>query len=84
MKKNLHRIEVSSYSGYKAEEKPMFFSYRGVKYEISQILDMCFEESSSNRTRKRSFRVQCKDSSIQKIYYDIEKNVWYLEAFQND
>ncbi len=36
-------ISVESYSGYKAEERPVAFTFRGRRWEVAEIVDRWYE-----------------------------------------
>jgi hypothetical protein len=38
-------IRVESYSGYKADERPVSFYWNGKKYEIKEIVDRWYERN---------------------------------------
>ena len=42
---HLDRVEVECYSGYKADERPTTFTYRGKRREIVEIVDRWYEGS---------------------------------------
>jgi hypothetical protein len=40
---NYEQIQVECYSGYKANERPIAFTYHGRRLEISEIIDRWYE-----------------------------------------
>jgi len=40
---NYEQIQVECYSGYKANERPIAFTYQGRRLEISEIIDRWYE-----------------------------------------
>jgi len=40
---NYEQIQVECYSGYKANERPIAFTYHGRRMEISEIIDRWYE-----------------------------------------
>jgi hypothetical protein len=84
LNRNIEEIEVSAYSGNRADERPVRIIHKGIEFRVTQILEMHLEESWKSRTRKRFFKVVCDDSSIKLIHYNLENNRWYLEAAKND
>jgi hypothetical protein len=40
---NYEQVQVECYSGYKANERPMAFTYQGQRLEISEIVDRWYE-----------------------------------------
>lgn len=71
-------IEVQSYSGYKANEKPRAIYIAGERYDVVSITDSFLTESSDDRARRHYFHVRCTDSSLICIYYDFKKDKWFL------
>jgi hypothetical protein len=73
-------IKVQSYSGYRANEKPRAIFISGKRYDVVSITDSFLTESSDDRTRKHYFRIRCSDESLICIYYDFEKDKWFLKG----
>ena len=42
---SLDKIEVECYSGYRADERPVAFTYKGRRWEVAEILDRWYEGS---------------------------------------
>ena len=40
----LHHIQVSTYSGYKADERPLEFTFKEKRHKIKEILSQAYEE----------------------------------------
>jgi hypothetical protein len=72
------RIEVTAYSGSRAEAIPRFFILHDEKIEVVSILARWLEEGVTERRRKRFFRVQGSDGYIHTLYYDETENAWFL------
>lgn len=77
-------IPVSTYSGTRADERPLSLIYNGKKIEISTILYTSLEESLDTRKRARYFEVTGSDSSVRKIYHDLQTDKWFMEIRKND
>jgi len=73
-------IEVQSYSGYRADEKPRAIFIAGKRYDVVSITDSFLTESSDDRVRRHHFKVRCGDASVKSIYYDFEKDKWFLKG----
>jgi hypothetical protein len=73
-------IEVQSYSGYRADEKPRAIFIAGKRYDVVLITDSYLTESPDDRTRRHYFHVTFSDASLICIYYDFEKNKWFLKG----
>lgn len=77
-------IPVSTYSGARANERPLSFIFNGKKINISKILYTSLEESIDTRKRVRYFEVTSSDSSARKIYHDLQTDKWFMEIRKND
>lgn len=69
-------IKVRSYSGYKAEEKPLALTLGDKEYVIEEILRSSIEERGGRQ--RVSFTVRTKEG-IFRIYYSEGEGKWYLE-----
>ena len=65
-------IEVSAYSGYKANERPMYFTLDGLKREIINITNRWTEPD------KDFFKVLADDGKIYTICWNREKDIWFV------
>lgn len=72
------RIEVIAYSGYRGEETPRLFIFRGEEIEVVEILSMWLEEGLKDITRKRFFKVKGKNGYEYEIYNDEKVKEWFL------
>lgn len=72
------RIEVIAYSGYRGEETPRLFIFRGEEIEVVEILSMWLEEGLKDITRKRFFKVKGKNGYEYEIYHDEKVKEWFL------
>ena len=72
------RIEVTAYSGSRAEELPRSFILSNEKIEVVSILSRWIEEGVIGRRRKRFFKVQGSDGYIHTLYYDESEKAWFL------
>lgn len=71
-------IKVSSYSGYKANERPLKFDYKGKTYNVKEILSSSLEESTSGELRRR-FTVKTECDAVFNIHYDERDKLWFME-----
>lgn len=71
-------IKVSSYSGYKAEERPTRFTYKGKTYNVKEILNSSLEQSTTGELRRR-FAVKTEDGLVFNIHYDEMDKTWFIE-----
>lgn len=73
------KIDVTCYSGYRLNEKPIKFIYKGKEYLVEEILERSVYESIDGKDRRLTFRLRCRDKKIFSIYYDFCRDEWYLE-----
>ncbi|NVM26367.1 MAG: hypothetical protein HWN70_10705 [Desulfobacterales bacterium] len=66
-------INVSCYSGYKANERPIDFTVRGRKLMVEEIMDRWYGVDHSY------FKVLANDQKIYLIRYDQDEDLWTLE-----
>ena len=74
----LHDILVSSYAGYKADERPLEFTCEGKKHKIKEILSQAYEEISGKGLRKR-YTIKTDEGLAFKLFYDENQDRWFLE-----
>lgn len=72
-------IKVSSYSGYKANERPLKFNYKGKTYKVKEILSSSLEQSTDGELRRR-FAVKTDNGLVFNIHYDERDKLWFMEA----
>jgi len=66
-------IHVSSYSGYKADERPISFTLLGRELMVEEIIDRWYGPNNS------FFKVLANDGKVYLIKYDQDKDQWTLE-----
>lgn len=49
------RIEVDEYSGYRGSERPRFFIWHGVKYDVETVIDRWYEGGLSAKDQKLDY-----------------------------
>ena len=69
----LKTIQVSCYSGYKANERPTQFSFRGRRLTVLELLDQWYGIDH------RYFKVLTDDNKVYLIRYDQDNDLWTLE-----
>ena len=69
----LKLIQVSCYSGYKANERPAHFTVRGRNLQVEEIIDRWYGINHNY------FKVLANDEKIYLIRYDQGKDLWTLE-----
>lgn len=74
----LHSIKVSTYAGYKADERPLDFIFEGKKHKIKVIIDQTCEEDISGGLSRR-YTVMTDEGLRFKLCYDENQAQWFLE-----
>ncbi len=69
-------IEVESYSGYRADERPVRFVMGGRTYEVVEVEDRWYSPKATY------FRVVASDGNRCVLHHDEETDSWSLEAFR--
>ncbi len=66
-------IQVSCYSGYKTNERPINFTVRGRNLLVEEIIDRWYGVNHSY------FKILADDQKIYLIRYDQDEDLWTLE-----
>lgn len=74
----LYTIQVSTYSGYKADERPLSFTCEGKAHTIKEILSRTHEEIPG-RGRKKRYTVKTDEGLTFKLLYDENHDQWFRE-----
>lgn len=74
----LHTIQVHTYSGYKADERPLMFIFEGKIHKIKGILHQAYEEIPGKRRRRR-YTIKTDEKLTFKLLYDENQDRWFLE-----
>ena len=74
----LHNIQVGTYSGYKADERPLEFTFKGKRHKIKEIISQTYEKISGKGLRKR-YTIKTDDGLTFKLFYDENQDRWFLE-----
>jgi hypothetical protein len=70
------KFEVVSYSGYMGEEAPRAFILGAVRVEVVEILERWKEQTLTEKSVKRCFKVKGDDGLVYTLCYDEQENVW--------
>lgn len=72
------QVRVESYSGYKADERPLCFYLRDRKYQVDEILDRWYGPDETY------FRVRAEDGNIYILRHARAEpdETWTLESFR--
>lgn len=72
-------IKVECYSGFKANERPVAFTYQAQRLEIQEIVDRWYEGGlDSSRPVIDYFKVKTTDGNVYLLRYQSELDVWSL------
>ncbi|MEK6635206.1 MAG: hypothetical protein AABY38_02510 [Planctomycetota bacterium] len=74
----LHDIQVSTYSGYKADESPCKFIFKGKTHTIKEIINQTYEEIHGKWSR-RIYDIKTDEGLTFKLFYDENQDRWFLE-----
>lgn len=74
----LHDIQVSTYSGYKADERPCKFIFKGKTHTIKEIINQTYEEIPGKWSR-RIYEIKTDEGLTFKLFYDENQDRWFLE-----
>jgi hypothetical protein len=78
------KVEVVAYSGYRGEEIPRVFKWRGTKVEVGEIRSRWTEEGVGDRATKRGFRLIGTDGMAYSLTYDEQTQEWFCETKKDD
>ena len=73
-----HNVHVSTYSGYKADERPLEFTFKEKRHKIKKIISQAYEEISGKGLRRR-YITKTDEGLTFKLFYDENKDRWFLE-----
>jgi hypothetical protein len=73
-------LKVECYSGYKAEERPLRFAFKGGTpsraYEVKEVLDQWYGVGYC------CFKVLADDGDIYILRHQAEEDAWLLESYR--
>jgi hypothetical protein len=67
------KIEVTGYSGYKANERPLHFSLDGRKRVVQNLIDRWFGPEHDY------FKLLADDGKVYLLKYERFRDLWFLE-----
>jgi hypothetical protein len=75
-------IQVECYSGFKPNERPVAFTYQGVRREILEIVDRWYEGGmQSSRPATDYFKIRDADGNVYLLRYQSELDEWSLRLY---
>jgi hypothetical protein len=72
------KIKVNSYSGYRADERPMTIFIEGKAFDVKEIKQHFIREGFDGQ-RLEVFKVKINDGSIYTISHNLVNDEWFLE-----
>lgn len=69
-------VEVESYSGHKADERPVRFRLGGAWLAVEEVVDRWYDPEAVY------FRVRAEDGAMYILRHDERADAWTLEAFR--
>ena len=76
----IEKVEVVAYSGYRGEEVPRVFKWRGINIAVAEIRSRWVEEGIGDRDTKRGFELMGTDGVPYRLIYDERKQEWFCES----
>ena len=73
-----HEIQVSTYAGYKADERPLRFVFKGKTHTIREIINQTYEEIPGKGLR-RVYDTKTDEGLTFNLFYDENQDRWFLE-----
>jgi hypothetical protein len=74
-------LKVECYSGYKADERPVRFSFQGKSgghvFEVRDVLDQWYGADY------QCFRVLADDGNFYVLRHQQEEDIWLLDSFRS-
>ncbi len=70
------QVRVESYSGYKADQRPLCFYLHDRKYQVEEVLDQWYGPDDTY------FRVRAEDGNIYILRHAGPEGGWTLESFR--
>jgi hypothetical protein len=75
-------IAVESYSGYKANERPVAFTFQGRRWEVSEIVDRWYEGGlQAGGPQVNYFKVRTVEGNVFLLRYLSLFDVWSVCTF---
>lgn len=71
-------VQVKCYSGFKANERPLSFTFYDREFSVMDIEGSWFEEDESGHERRVCFRVRADDGDLYLLSYHPDEDSWIL------
>jgi hypothetical protein len=70
------RVRVESYSGHKADERPLSFQLGETRHEVEEVVDRWYDPEATY------FRVRTRGGELYILRHDERADEWTLEAYR--
>jgi hypothetical protein len=78
---NYEQVQVECYSGYRVNERPKVFTYKGRRLEILKIIDRWYEGNiDTSRPRIDYFKVRTLDEQVFLLRYLSLSDAWSVRV----
>jgi hypothetical protein len=72
-------VKVQCYSGYKADESPVSFSFNGFRFRVEEIIDRWHEAGREQASRAAEyFKVRTSDNKQYILKHEITPDRWFI------
>lgn len=83
--KNDEPVQVECYSGHKASERPVAFTWQGGRREVAEILDRWYEGGiEPDRPVVDYFKVKTYDGGVFILRYAAHSDIWSIRIQHGD
>ena len=78
------QISVECYSGYKADERPVAFTFQGRRREVVEIIDRWYDGGAdAKRPEVNYFKVRTTDGSVFLLRYLPLFDSWSIQIYED-
>ncbi|MGH9714282.1 MAG: hypothetical protein ACRD5M_13375 [Candidatus Acidiferrales bacterium] len=72
----MSEMRVECYAGYRADERPLRFIFRGRQFEVNEVDGQWYSPDA------RYFRVRADDGNFYVLRHDEGQDLWSLDGFR--
>ena len=81
---DFEQVQVECYSGYKANERPIAFTFRDQRREILEILDRWYEGGMEpNAAVVNYFKIKADEGSVFLLRYATHLDEWGIRVYES-
>lgn len=78
---NFEHIKVECYSGYRANERPVAFTFQGRRWEVSEIMDRWYEDGlDAGKPEINYFKVKTSEGQVFLLRYLSLFDAWSIRV----